>query len=72
MRAIRHTEKNLKMPPGKPLAPEVVADFELWIREGAAMPADQPAAAPKQKILWSLTSASVAGVAPGTASGLGP
>src|SRR5947199_8869497 len=31
MRAIRYTDKNLKMPPGAPLAPELVAEFELWI-----------------------------------------
>src|SRR5437868_165605 len=35
IRAIRHNDKQLKMPPGNPLAPEVVADFELWIRNGA-------------------------------------
>ena len=40
IRAIRHTDKKLKMPPGDPLSPEVVADFELWIREGASLPAD--------------------------------
>ena len=40
IRAIRYTDKDLKMPPGKPLGPEVVADFELWIRNGAPMPAD--------------------------------
>src|SRR5213593_1531447 len=38
MRAISYTDKKLKMPPGKPLASEVVADFERWIREGAALP----------------------------------
>jgi hypothetical protein len=38
LRAIRHTDKNLKMPPGEPLAPEVVAEFERWIRDGAALP----------------------------------
>ena len=27
LRALRHTDKNQKMPPGKPLAPEVVAEF---------------------------------------------
>src|SRR4051794_25865568 len=45
LRALRHTDKNLKMPPGQPLAPEVVADFERWIREGAPLPADRPAVA---------------------------
>ena len=54
IRAIRYTDKQLKMPPGKPLPPEVVADFELWIRNGAALPADSPAGARKQPALWSL------------------
>src|SRR6476661_8890440 len=40
LRAIRYQDKSLKMPPGKPLAPDVVADFETWIRAGAPMPAD--------------------------------
>jgi hypothetical protein len=51
IRAIRHTDKKLKMPPGNPLAPEVVADFEAWIRNGAALPVDQPAATKKQPVL---------------------
>src|SRR5688500_20349978 len=36
-----------KMPPGKPLAPEIVADFERWIADGAPLPEN------KQE-LWSL------------------
>jgi hypothetical protein len=47
--------KDLKMPPGKPLAPEVVADFELWIRSGAPLPADAKNVVPKQAAFWSLT-----------------
>src|SRR5882724_9979111 len=35
----------LKMPPGKPLAPEVVADFEAWIRMGAPDPREEKVAA---------------------------
>ena len=31
VRAIRHTDKKLKMPPGDPLSSELVAEFELWI-----------------------------------------
>src|SRR5688572_23307612 len=38
IRALRHTDKKLKMPPGEPLSSEVVADFELWIRDGASLP----------------------------------
>ena len=40
VRALRYQDKNLQMPPGKPLPNEVVADFENWIHSGAAMPAD--------------------------------
>jgi len=53
IRAIRHTDKKLKMPPGAPLLPEVVADFEHWIREGASLPADA-VATDKKPSLWSL------------------
>lgn len=56
LRALRHTDKNLKMPPGKPLAPEVVAEFENWIRAGAPMSADQPKVDKNQTSLWSLKS----------------
>ncbi len=47
LRALRHTEADLKMPPGKPLAPGVVQDFERWIRDGAPFPevSGQPAPA---------------------------
>src|SRR5579864_813792 len=44
IRAIHYTDKNLKMPPGEPLSSEVVAEFELWVREGAPLPADPPTA----------------------------
>ncbi len=43
IRALRYQDKELKMPPGKPLPAEVVADFESWIRAGALLPAE-PAA----------------------------
>jgi hypothetical protein len=35
---------SLKMPPGKPLPPEVIADFEAWIKMGAPDPREQKAA----------------------------
>ncbi|MEW5978563.1 MAG: PSD1 and planctomycete cytochrome C domain-containing protein [Acidobacteriota bacterium] len=54
MRAIRYTEKNLKMPPSGPLPPEVVTEFEVWIRSGAALPSESVRAEPKQPELWSL------------------
>ncbi len=45
--ALRYQDKDLQMPPGKPLPAEVVADFENWIRAGAAVPAN---AAPVQPV----------------------
>jgi hypothetical protein len=54
IRAIRRTDKNLKMPPGDPLPSDVIAEFELWIREGASLPADTPAIQQKKPSLWSL------------------
>src|SRR5262245_53513449 len=55
LRAIRQTDKSLKMPPGKPLATEVIADFERWIVDGAVLPADPVKEEKRQKAaLWSL------------------
>src|SRR4051794_20580612 len=34
----------LKMPPGKPLPPDIVADFEAWIRMGAPDPREEKVA----------------------------
>lgn len=55
VRALRYQDADLKMPPGKPLAPELIADFETWVRAGAPMPADAaPAAkADSRKQFWS-------------------
>jgi hypothetical protein len=52
IRALRHTDKVLKMPPGKPLPAEVVADFERWIAGGAALPAEVDRT--ERPALWSL------------------
>jgi hypothetical protein len=38
IRAIRHTDPELKMPPDKRLADAVVADFRAWIKDGAPWP----------------------------------
>ena len=38
IKAIKWTEEEFRMPPKKRLPPEVVADFETWIRKGAADP----------------------------------
>ena len=55
IRALRYQDKDLRMPPGKALPPEVVADFENWIRSGAVMPAAAIAAKPidQRKQFWS-------------------
>jgi hypothetical protein len=42
------------MPPGDPLSPEVVTDFERWVREGAALPSEALANDEKRSSLWSL------------------
>ena len=43
------------MPPGKPLAPEIVADFEAWVKMGAPQPDDSKfSTGPKKPKLWSL------------------
>src|SRR5207248_4787583 len=38
VRAIRHTDKSLKMPPDKKLKAEQVADLERWVAAGAIDP----------------------------------
>jgi hypothetical protein len=38
IQAIRYTHEDLKMPPGKPLAADVVGDFERWVKRGAPWP----------------------------------
>ncbi len=42
LRAIKHTDEILKMPPKKKLGDDVVADFEKWIALGAPDPRDGP------------------------------
>jgi hypothetical protein len=55
VRALRYQDKDLQMPPGKPLPVEVVAVFETWIRAGAAMPDDAIAvkSVDQRKQFWS-------------------
>src|SRR6185436_19296102 len=38
IKAIRYKDEDLKMPPKGKLAPEVVADFEAWVKRGAPDP----------------------------------
>ncbi len=55
IKALRYTDPNLKMPPGKPLAPEVVASFEAWVRMGAPDPrteAPKKAASSNSRDWW--------------------
>ena len=53
IKALRYTDPNLKMPPGKALPPEVVADFEQWIRMGAPDPrTDAPKKASNKSRDW--------------------
>jgi len=55
VRALHYKDKELRMPPGKPLPDPTVADFENWIRSGAAMPPDGIAAKPpdQRRQFWS-------------------
>ena len=54
LRAIRYQDKDLKMPPGKALPAETVAEFEAWVRGGAPLPSDRVSArANSQKTFWS-------------------
>ncbi|HYD50258.1 MAG TPA: DUF1549 domain-containing protein, partial [Terriglobales bacterium] len=55
IRALRYQDKNLKMPPGGALPPEIVADLETWIREGAFLPEDRALSTKGQAKLWSLS-----------------
>ena len=38
IKALRYTDPNLKMPPGKALPAAVIADFEQWVKMGAPDP----------------------------------
>jgi hypothetical protein len=50
LKAIKHAEEELKMPPKKKLGDDVVADFEKWVAMGAPDPRDGPAKAAKAEI----------------------
>ncbi|MBI3858359.1 MAG: DUF1549 domain-containing protein, partial [Planctomycetes bacterium] len=45
IKAIRYKDEDLKMPPKGKLAPEIVADFEAWVKRGAPDPRGKGAAA---------------------------
>src|SRR3972149_5117809 len=46
IQAIRYTDEELKMPPGRRLSTEQVADFETWVRSGAPQPGEKTATEP--------------------------
>ncbi len=52
LKAIKHTDRNLIMPPkesGPKLDDRIIADFELWIRQGAPDPRTETPKAAKKK-----------------------
>jgi hypothetical protein len=53
IKAIRRTDPELKMPPKEKLDPQVVADFETWVKRGAPDPRSGPAI-PAKGPLWSM------------------
>lgn len=58
IQAVRQSDEKLKMPPGKKLADQQIADLAEWIQGGAVWPKSAGAAAtsritPEQKAFWS-------------------
>jgi hypothetical protein len=51
IRAVRHTDKDLKMPPDTKLPAAVIADLEGWVKRGAYDPRDKTAA-PAASASW--------------------
>jgi hypothetical protein len=45
IRALRHTDPDLKMPPERKLPASVIADLETWVKRGAPDPRKEPAPA---------------------------
>jgi len=58
VRALHYQDKELQMPPGRPLPGEVITNFENWIRSGAAMPPDSLASklVDQRRQFWSFQS----------------
>lgn len=52
MKAVRHLDDNLKMPPSGKLADEAIRELEQWIRQGAFYPQNPPGS--KAEPLWSI------------------
>lgn len=56
LRAIRHDDPDLAMPPKRPKVPDaVIADVAAWIRDGATDPRDLPAGDPVADTSWEVT-----------------
>src|SRR5262245_27960882 len=51
VKAVRHEDEKLKMPPTKKLSSQQIADLTLWVKAGAPWPADE--ARPKGGPHWS-------------------
>jgi hypothetical protein len=49
IKAVRHTAGDLKMPPERKLPPEVIADLEQWIAQGAPDPRVATATLPRKR-----------------------
>ncbi len=49
LKAVRYTDKNLKMPPAGQLPAGAIADLETWVRSGAADPREGPVSAIAKK-----------------------
>jgi len=52
LKAIRYADEELRMPPKERLSAEVAADFETWIRRGAADPRTGPAPKTSAQAHW--------------------
>ncbi|MFM7109845.1 MAG: c-type cytochrome domain-containing protein, partial [Planctomycetota bacterium] len=52
MKAVRHLDDNLKMPPSGKLADDAIRELEQWIRLGAFYPHTPPSS--KTEPLWSI------------------
>jgi len=51
--AVRHTDKDLQMPPKEKLSPQEIADLEEWVRMGAPDPRVSSSSTRQAKEIWS-------------------
>lgn len=52
IKAIRYTDESVKMPPKSKLPDSVIADIELWVKNGAVDPRDQPNRPKPATVSW--------------------